>query len=96
MGRETERLVGEAGARGVFVVTDVADAASVAALVDDRRSPGSAVCTAPSTPPPSRTRRRRCTRCDDDAFDRMQAVNVRGVFLSMKHEIAAMLANEPP
>ena len=29
--------------------------------------------------------------CDDEAFDRMFAINVRGVFLCMKHEIAAML-----
>ena len=32
--------------------------------------------------------------CDLDTFDRMQSVNVRGVFLCMKYEIAAMLANE--
>jgi NAD(P)-dependent dehydrogenase (short-subunit alcohol dehydrogenase family) len=30
--------------------------------------------------------------CDDDAFDRIQSINVRGIFLSMKHEIRAMLA----
>lgn len=29
--------------------------------------------------------------CADDDYDRMMAVNVRGVFLSMKHEIRAML-----
>jgi NAD(P)-dependent dehydrogenase (short-subunit alcohol dehydrogenase family) len=29
--------------------------------------------------------------CADDDFDRMMRINVRGVFLSMKHEIAAML-----
>jgi glucose 1-dehydrogenase len=29
--------------------------------------------------------------CADDDFDRMMAVNVRGVFLSMKHELRAML-----
>ncbi len=29
--------------------------------------------------------------CADDDFDRMMAVNTRGVFLSMKHEIRAML-----
>jgi glucose 1-dehydrogenase len=29
--------------------------------------------------------------CGDDDFDRMMRVNVRGVFLCMKHEIAAML-----
>ena len=33
--------------------------------------------------------------CDLDTFERMQTVNVRGVFLCMKYEIGAMLANEP-
>jgi glucose 1-dehydrogenase len=30
----------------------------------------------------------------DDVFERMQTVNVRGVFLCLKHEISAMLRNE--
>ncbi len=34
--------------------------------------------------------------CTDDDFDRMMRVNVRGVFLSMKHEIAAMLEGGRP
>lgn len=32
--------------------------------------------------------------CEDDQFDITQAVNTRGIFLSMKHEITAMLENE--
>jgi NAD(P)-dependent dehydrogenase (short-subunit alcohol dehydrogenase family) len=31
-----------------------------------------------------------------EEFDRTLSANARGVFLSMKHEIAAMLANDPP
>ncbi len=34
--------------------------------------------------------------CSDDDFDRMMRINVRGVFLSMKHEIAAMLDGGGP
>jgi NAD(P)-dependent dehydrogenase (short-subunit alcohol dehydrogenase family) len=34
--------------------------------------------------------------CADDDFDRMMRVNVRGVFLSMKHELAAMLDGGRP
>jgi NAD(P)-dependent dehydrogenase (short-subunit alcohol dehydrogenase family) len=33
--------------------------------------------------------------CSDEAFDRMQAINVRGMFNCMKAEITAMLANAP-
>ena len=34
--------------------------------------------------------------CTDDDFERMMRVNVRGVFLSMKHQIAAMLESGRP
>lgn len=34
----------------------------------------------------------RLADCDTDDFDRMMAVNLRGLFLCMKHEIRAMLA----
>jgi len=34
--------------------------------------------------------------CSDDDFDRMMRINVRGVFLSMKHEIRAMLDGGRP
>ena len=34
--------------------------------------------------------------CSDDDYDRMMRVNVRGVFLSMKHELAAMLEGGRP
>ena len=30
--------------------------------------------------------------CDEAVFDRMQSINVRGLFLCMKHELRAMLA----
>ena len=56
-GRETERLIEEAGGRAVFLATDVSDDRAVAALVDFRRRRNSAGSTAPSTPPRSRTRR---------------------------------------
>jgi NAD(P)-dependent dehydrogenase (short-subunit alcohol dehydrogenase family) len=33
--------------------------------------------------------------CSDEVFDRMQSINVRGMFNCMKAEITAMLANSP-
>jgi glucose 1-dehydrogenase len=93
-GRETERLVGETGTPGVFVVTDVSDAPSVAALVDTAVSRfGGLRCAVNAAAIENETAP--LHECDDQQFDRMQHVNVRGVFLSMKHEIAAMLANAP-
>lgn len=92
-GAETQRLVDDSGGDGVYVPTDVADAASVEALVGtalDRY--GALHCAVNAAAIETETST--LHECDDDVFDRMQAVNVRGLFLSMKHEITAMLRNE--
>jgi NAD(P)-dependent dehydrogenase (short-subunit alcohol dehydrogenase family) len=90
-GRETERLVREAGAEGVFVATNVAEArsveAAVAVAVDQFGQLDVAVNAAAIENETSPLH-----ECDDEVFERMHAVNVRGVFLSMKYEIRAMLA----
>ena len=93
-GVETARLVGEAGGEGVFVNTDVSDSASIAALVDTAKSRyGGLHCAVNAAAIENETVALHETT--EDTFDRMQAINLRGVFLSMKHEIAAMLGNEP-
>ena len=93
-GRETERLVGGIGAAAVFVATDVSDAASVGALIEAAVVRfGGLHCAVNAAAIENETAA--LHECADDVFDRMQAVNLRGVFLSMKHEIAAMLANTP-
>jgi NAD(P)-dependent dehydrogenase (short-subunit alcohol dehydrogenase family) len=93
-GRETERRVAETGSPGVFVVADVSDAPSVAALVDSAVTRfGGLHCAVNAAA--IENEMVALHECSDDAFDRMQHVNTRGVFLCMKHEIAAMLANAP-
>jgi NAD(P)-dependent dehydrogenase (short-subunit alcohol dehydrogenase family) len=93
-GRETERLVAETGAPRMFVVADVSDATSVAALVDTAVTRfGGLHCAVNAAA--IENEMVALHECSDEAFDRMQQVNLRGVFLCMKHEIAAMLGNEP-
>jgi glucose 1-dehydrogenase len=93
-GRETERLVAETGALRLFVVADVSDATSVAALVNTAVTRfGGLHCAVNAAA--IENEMVALHECSDDAFDRMQQVNLRGVFLCMKHEIAAMLQNEP-
>jgi glucose 1-dehydrogenase len=93
-GRETERLVVDAGASGAFVATDVSDAASVAALVGTAVARfGGLHCAVNAAA--IENEMVALHECSDDNFDRMQQVNVRGLFLCMKHEIAAMLDNPP-
>jgi len=91
-GAETERLVREHG-DGVFVRTDVSDTDSVAALVAtalDRY--GALHCAVNAAAIENESVALHET--PDDVFERMQTVNVRGVFLCLKHEISAMLRNE--
>ncbi|MGA1568208.1 MAG: SDR family NAD(P)-dependent oxidoreductase, partial [Ilumatobacteraceae bacterium] len=92
-GHETERLVSELGVGAVFIPTDVSDADQVRALlataVDRFGAVHNAVNAAAienETAP--------LHQCDDDQFDRMQDINVRGLFLCTKHEIVAMLNND--
>jgi NAD(P)-dependent dehydrogenase (short-subunit alcohol dehydrogenase family) len=89
-GAETERLVREAGGNGTFVTTDIADpdqvAAAVATAAGDYGRLDAAVNAAAienETVP--------LHECDLTHFDRMQAINVRGLFLCMQHELRAML-----
>jgi NAD(P)-dependent dehydrogenase (short-subunit alcohol dehydrogenase family) len=91
---ELERLVLEIGALGaeaIAIATDVADAASVAALVN--RTVGqygrldlavnNAGMAGGNTP---------LAEVSEQVFDQVTATNLKGVFLSLKYEIPAMLA----
>jgi glucose 1-dehydrogenase len=89
-GHETARLVKEAGADVVFVRTDVSDAAQIeAAVVGVVERFGRLDCAVNAAAIENESLP--LHECDGDLFDRMQAINVRGVFLSMKHELRAML-----
>jgi NAD(P)-dependent dehydrogenase (short-subunit alcohol dehydrogenase family) len=92
-GEETERLAREAGGSADFIPTDISEPDAVEALVAtavDRygglRYAVNAAAIENETAP--------LHECDLDTFERIQTVNVRGVFLCMKYEIGAMLANE--
>jgi NAD(P)-dependent dehydrogenase (short-subunit alcohol dehydrogenase family) len=89
-GKETERLVAECGAEGVFVATDVTDAADVAAAVAAATDHiGRLDCAINAAA--IENEMVPLHECDDDAFDLMHAVNLKGLFLSMKHELIAIL-----
>ena len=88
-GAETERQVRAAGGAGTFVATDVSDPDQVAAAVAVAAGHGrldaavNAAAIENETAP--------LHECDLERFDRMQAVNVRGLFVCMQHELRAML-----
>ena len=90
-GEDTVDLVRKAGGTAQFVHTDVADGDSVAAMVAAAVSAygrlDAAVNAAAIEGEPGPL-----AEVDDAVFDKLVAVNLRSVFLCMKHEIKAMLA----
>jgi NAD(P)-dependent dehydrogenase (short-subunit alcohol dehydrogenase family) len=91
-GHETVSLIGERGGTGQFVRADVARADDVRAMIDTtvrehgrldfaHNNAGVAGANLPVGELP------------EDEWDRVMSVMLRGVFLCMKYEIQAMLAN---
>jgi NAD(P)-dependent dehydrogenase (short-subunit alcohol dehydrogenase family) len=90
-GAELVASCGDLPGSMTFVAADVADATAVAAVVAsavERYSRLDCAVNAAAieleTVP--------LADCADEDFDRIMAVNVRGIFLSMKHELRAMVA----
>lgn len=89
-GEQTVAAIAAAGGRATFVDVDVADATSVAAMVDMAvttygrldHAVNAAAIENEMVP---------LHECSDDDYERIMAVNVRGVFLCMKHELRRMI-----
>lgn len=91
-GAETVAKVSEEGGNAAFVQCDVSDPVAVAAAVDVAVTRfGALHCAVNAAAIELETVP--LHECEIADFDRIQAVNVRGMFLSMKYEIAAMLAS---
>jgi glucose 1-dehydrogenase len=89
-GEATAELVRETGARAHFVTTDVADADSVEAMVAAAVERfGGLDCAVNGAAIELETVR--LHELEDDVFDRVIAVNLRSVYLCLKHEIRVML-----
>jgi glucose 1-dehydrogenase len=89
-GEATAELVRETGARAHFVTTDVADAASVEAMVAAAVEQfGGLDCAVNGAAIELETVR--LHELEDDVFDRVIAVNLRSIYLCMKHEIRVLL-----
>ena len=89
-GEQTVQVVKEAGGDAVFVRTDVAQSADVQAAVDTAVSTfGGLDCAVNAAAIEGEGGP--LADVDEDTFDRVIAVNLRSIFLSMKYEIRAML-----
>ncbi len=88
---ETASMIASAGGRSVVVPTDVSDADAVAAMVRvavDQFGGLHAAVNAAAIEGEAAP----IGDLDDDLFDAIQRINVRGTYLCMKHEVLAMLA----
>lgn len=89
-GEETVALVEKAGGKGLFVQSDVSDEAQVKSLVQTVVDTFGRLDVAfnnagiEGTPTP-------ITEATVDQYNKVFDINVKGVFLSMKYEISAML-----
>jgi NAD(P)-dependent dehydrogenase (short-subunit alcohol dehydrogenase family) len=91
-GEETIRQIQAIGGDGFFVATDVSKEADVQALIEKTMARygrldiafNNAGVDQQTTPLPEQT---------ETTYDRIMDINVKGVWLSLKHEIPAMLKN---
>lgn len=91
-GEETIRLLQASGGDGFFVATDVSKEADVQTLIEKAMARygrldiafNNAGVDQETTPLPEQT---------EATYDRIMDINVKGVWLSLKHEIPAMLKN---
>ncbi len=87
---ETVGLIREAGGQAIFVKTDVSQAEGVKAMVDRTiESFGRLDCAFNNAGISGGYVS--LSRCPEDSWDRMIAINLKGVFLCMKYELPKML-----
>jgi NAD(P)-dependent dehydrogenase (short-subunit alcohol dehydrogenase family) len=90
-GEETAQAIKDAGGEALFVRTDVSASADVQAAIDLAVSTfGGLDCAVNAAAIEGEGGP--LAEVDEDTFDRVIAVNLRSIFLSMKYEIRAMLA----
>jgi NAD(P)-dependent dehydrogenase (short-subunit alcohol dehydrogenase family) len=90
-GEATVRQIRQAGSRALFVRTDVAWAEDVQAMVKATVDAFGSLDFAFNNAG-IELEHGRLAESDEELFDRMIAINVKGVWLCMKHEITQMLA----
>ena len=90
-GEETVKLIKEAGGTGVFLAADVSKATDVKNLVERTVATYGRLDIAFNNAGVESSVMAPTADQDDDDFDKVFAINVKGVYLSMKYQIPAML-----
>ncbi|MGH8898619.1 MAG: glucose 1-dehydrogenase [Egibacteraceae bacterium] len=92
---EVVRRIGAAGGDAVFLQTDVSKAADVEALVEQTIETYGRLDCAFNNAATEGVLRDTADFAEEE-FDRVVGVNLKGVWLCMKHELRRMVAQEPP
>ena len=91
-GEETVQMIVEAGGQAILVHADVSDAAGTQLMVDRAVDAfGSLDCAFNNAGISGGGQRRRAADYEEEDFDRVIRINLKGVWLSMKAEIPQML-----
>jgi NAD(P)-dependent dehydrogenase (short-subunit alcohol dehydrogenase family) len=91
-GRETLARVHEAGGAGQFVQADIGAASDVSAFVDAAVTAFGRIDCAFNNAGISSNIYSAVDEYDDDEWDRVLRINLKGVYLCMKYEVRAMLS----
>lgn len=91
-GEETIKLIKEAGSQGLFVQTDVSQEKQVQNLIDETLATFGRLDFACNNAGVEQTASQ-FTEITEATYNQVMDINVKGVWLSMKYEILAMLAN---
>lgn len=89
-GEETVQLMRANGGEGIFMRADVAQAAEVAALIQTVEDTYGRLDYAVNSAGISGSMVARVHETDEDLFDRVININLKGVWLSMKYELPLM------
>ena len=95
-GEAAARVIREAGGHATFVQADMGRAADVEALIARTVDLHGRVDCCCNNAANEDGAGRFTADFDEEAFDRTVAVNLKGVWLCMKHQIRQMLAQDPP
>ena len=91
-GEETVQMIVESGGQAILVHADVSDSAGAQLMVDQAiEAFGSLDCAFNNAGISGGRERRRSADYEEDDFDRVIRINLKGVWLSMKAEIPQML-----
>jgi len=95
-GKEVAQEIERAGGQALFVPTDVSRAEEVARLVEATVARFGRLDCAFNNAAGRDTMLQALTEVSEAEFDRALAVNLKGVWLCLKHEVGRMLEQDPP